>query len=179
MLLCMHRSWRLICLTVWLPRRRQRCRSACWAPTRPSSPRPRHSWRAWRASCRWRRASCTGRPRTPLSRPPLRRCRAARSTSECALPGRCPSREGALRCGLKGRTGRDLSQWHTFPPHPLPRSRRYGPTEGLPELREALLRKLQQENKLEGVDVMVTAGANQVGASHPLRRWMACELPAP
>eukprot|EP00873_Tetraselmis_striata_P044831 jgi/Tetstr1/465095/TSEL_009823.t1 len=37
----------------------------------------------------------------------------------------------------------------------------YGPTEGLPELREALRRKLREENALEGVEVMVTAGANQ------------------
>ena len=39
---------------------------------------------------------------------------------------------------------------------------RYGPTEGLPELREAILEKLAAENGLTGVDVMVTAGANQV-----------------
>ncbi|KAL2493398.1 Pyridoxal phosphate (PLP)-dependent transferases superfamily protein [Abeliophyllum distichum] len=38
---------------------------------------------------------------------------------------------------------------------------RYGADEGLPELREALLKKLQQENNLHRSSVMVTAGANQ------------------
>ncbi|KAF6166985.1 hypothetical protein GIB67_030678 [Kingdonia uniflora] len=37
----------------------------------------------------------------------------------------------------------------------------YGADEGLPELREALVRKLHQENKLCKSSVMVTAGANQ------------------
>ncbi|QDZ23897.1 pyridoxal phosphate-dependent transferase [Chloropicon primus] len=37
----------------------------------------------------------------------------------------------------------------------------YGACEGLPALREALKKKLLVENKLEGVDVMVTTGANQ------------------
>ncbi|XP_028113850.1 aromatic aminotransferase ISS1-like [Camellia sinensis] len=38
---------------------------------------------------------------------------------------------------------------------------RYGADEGLPELREALVRKLRQENNLHKSSVMVTAGANQ------------------
>ncbi|XP_050384729.1 aromatic aminotransferase ISS1 [Argentina anserina] len=38
---------------------------------------------------------------------------------------------------------------------------RYGADEGIPELREALVKKLQQENKLCKSSVMVTAGANQ------------------
>ncbi|XVF74651.1 hypothetical protein PTKIN_Ptkin13bG0128200 [Pterospermum kingtungense] len=38
---------------------------------------------------------------------------------------------------------------------------RYGADEGLPELREALLRKLREENNLHKSSVMVTAGANQ------------------
>uniref|UniRef100_A0A5B7ASJ8 Putative Aspartate aminotransferase n=1 Tax=Davidia involucrata TaxID=16924 RepID=A0A5B7ASJ8_DAVIN len=38
---------------------------------------------------------------------------------------------------------------------------RYGADEGLPELREALIKKLHQENKLCKSSVMVTAGANQ------------------
>ncbi|CAH2067981.1 unnamed protein product [Thlaspi arvense] len=37
----------------------------------------------------------------------------------------------------------------------------YGPDEGIPELREALLNKLRDENKLTKSAVMVTAGANQ------------------
>ncbi|XP_052176162.1 aromatic aminotransferase ISS1 isoform X2 [Diospyros lotus] len=38
---------------------------------------------------------------------------------------------------------------------------RYGPDEGLPELREALTKKLREENNLHKSSVMVTAGANQ------------------
>ncbi|KAK6153717.1 hypothetical protein DH2020_013356 [Rehmannia glutinosa] len=38
---------------------------------------------------------------------------------------------------------------------------RYGADEGLPELREALTKKLRHENKLHKSSVMVTAGANQ------------------
>ncbi|KAL6134442.1 hypothetical protein ACLB2K_066673 [Fragaria x ananassa] len=38
---------------------------------------------------------------------------------------------------------------------------RYGADEGIPELREALVKKLRQENKLYKSSVMVTAGANQ------------------
>lgn len=38
---------------------------------------------------------------------------------------------------------------------------RYGGDEGLPALREALLKKLRQENKITKSSVMVTAGANQ------------------
>ncbi|KAK6912120.1 Aminotransferase, class I/classII [Dillenia turbinata] len=38
---------------------------------------------------------------------------------------------------------------------------RYGADEGLPELREALIKKLHKENKLYKSSVMVTAGANQ------------------
>ena len=37
----------------------------------------------------------------------------------------------------------------------------YGPDEGLPELREALQEKIQQENDLTNHHVMVTVGANQ------------------
>ncbi|KAJ0076124.1 hypothetical protein Patl1_34388 [Pistacia atlantica] len=38
---------------------------------------------------------------------------------------------------------------------------KYGPDEGLPELRAALTKKLQMENNLQKSSVMVTAGANQ------------------
>lgn len=38
---------------------------------------------------------------------------------------------------------------------------KYGADEGLPELRDALVKKLNQENKLYKSSVMVTAGANQ------------------
>lgn len=38
----------------------------------------------------------------------------------------------------------------------------YGPDEGIPELRQALQKKLREENKLTKSAVMVTAGANQV-----------------
>ncbi|KAA8541847.1 hypothetical protein F0562_022999 [Nyssa sinensis] len=38
---------------------------------------------------------------------------------------------------------------------------RYGADEGIPELREALIKKLHHENKLCKSSVMVTAGANQ------------------
>lgn len=38
---------------------------------------------------------------------------------------------------------------------------RYGNDEGIPELREALAKKLREENKLHKSSVMVTAGANQ------------------
>jgi len=38
---------------------------------------------------------------------------------------------------------------------------RYGADEGIPELREALVKKLRLENKLYKSSVMVTAGANQ------------------
>ncbi|KAL6764759.1 PLP-dependent transferase [Haematococcus lacustris] len=37
----------------------------------------------------------------------------------------------------------------------------YGPTQGLPALRDALKAKLRDKNGLHGVEVMVTAGANQ------------------
>ncbi|KAF8400731.1 hypothetical protein HHK36_014031 [Tetracentron sinense] len=42
-----------------------------------------------------------------------------------------------------------------------PSTSRYGADEGLPELREALIKKLREENKLYNSSVMVTAGANQ------------------
>ncbi|KAF8389026.1 hypothetical protein HHK36_025711 [Tetracentron sinense] len=42
-----------------------------------------------------------------------------------------------------------------------PSTSRYGADEGLPELREALIKKLRDENKLYNSSVMVTAGANQ------------------
>lgn len=42
-----------------------------------------------------------------------------------------------------------------------PDTNAYGPDDGLPALREALAEKLLAENGLDGVDVMVTAGANQ------------------
>ncbi|KAG6466272.1 hypothetical protein ZIOFF_075943 [Zingiber officinale] len=38
---------------------------------------------------------------------------------------------------------------------------KYGADEGLPELRQALIEKLQRENNLNKVAVMITAGANQ------------------
>ncbi|XP_030971372.1 aromatic aminotransferase ISS1 [Quercus lobata] len=38
---------------------------------------------------------------------------------------------------------------------------RYGADEGIPELREALIKKMRLENKLNKSSVMVTAGANQ------------------
>ncbi|MFS7931224.1 putative aminotransferase, class I/classII, pyridoxal phosphate-dependent transferase, major [Helianthus anomalus] len=38
---------------------------------------------------------------------------------------------------------------------------RYGADEGLPELREALTKKLREENNICKSSVMVTAGANQ------------------
>jgi len=46
-----------------------------------------------------------------------------------------------------------------------PSSNSYCATEGLPELREALTKKLQVENGLENVRIMVTAGANQAYAN--------------
>ncbi|KAM7275090.1 hypothetical protein ACFE04_016956 [Oxalis oulophora] len=42
-----------------------------------------------------------------------------------------------------------------------PSTSRYGTHEGLPELKEALLKKLQEENKLHKSSVVVTAGSNQ------------------
>jgi aspartate/methionine/tyrosine aminotransferase len=42
-----------------------------------------------------------------------------------------------------------------------PSTSNYGPDEGLPDLREALVEKLRRENKLCKSSVMVTAGANQ------------------
>ncbi|POO04101.1 L-threonine-O-3-phosphate decarboxylase [Trema orientale] len=42
-----------------------------------------------------------------------------------------------------------------------PSTSRYGTHEGLPELREALTKKLREENKLLKSSVMVTAGSNQ------------------
>lgn len=41
----------------------------------------------------------------------------------------------------------------------------YGPDDGIPELKAALLRKLRSENKLTNSSVMVTAGANQAFVS--------------
>ncbi|KAL6972823.1 Aromatic aminotransferase iss1 [Sarracenia purpurea var. burkii] len=41
----------------------------------------------------------------------------------------------------------------------------YGADEGLPELREALIRKLRKENNIHKSSVMVTAGANQAYAN--------------
>lgn len=46
-----------------------------------------------------------------------------------------------------------------------PETNAYGADDGLPSLRAALLEKLQAENGLEGVDVMVTSGANQAYAN--------------
>lgn len=43
----------------------------------------------------------------------------------------------------------------------LPETSRYGADDGMPELREALKRKLAAENGLVNSEVMVTAGANQ------------------
>ncbi|CAN6936729.1 BnaC06g40630D [Brassica napus] len=42
-----------------------------------------------------------------------------------------------------------------------PKVSSYGPDEGIPELRQALQKKLREENKLTKSAVMVTAGANQ------------------
>ncbi|KAK9273042.1 hypothetical protein L1049_017849 [Liquidambar formosana] len=42
-----------------------------------------------------------------------------------------------------------------------PSTSRYGTHEGLPELKEALIKKLRQENKLYKSSVMVTSGSNQ------------------
>lgn len=42
-----------------------------------------------------------------------------------------------------------------------PDTNSYGADDGLPKFREALKEKLKKENGLEGVEVMVTAGANQ------------------
>ncbi|KAK7325197.1 hypothetical protein VNO77_29355 [Canavalia gladiata] len=42
---------------------------------------------------------------------------------------------------------------------------RYGTDEGIPELREALIKKLRDENNLHKSSVMVTAGANQAFVS--------------
>lgn len=41
----------------------------------------------------------------------------------------------------------------------------YGPAEGLPALREALKEKLSLRNNLNKHELMVTAGANQVGGA--------------
>ncbi|KAG6530079.1 hypothetical protein ZIOFF_012300 [Zingiber officinale] len=43
---------------------------------------------------------------------------------------------------------------------------KYGADEGLPELRQALIEKLQRENNLNKSAVMVTAGANQSDFPH-------------
>ncbi|XP_074275952.1 aromatic aminotransferase ISS1 [Silene latifolia] len=42
-----------------------------------------------------------------------------------------------------------------------PQISRYGADEGLPQLRDALMQKLERENKLNKSKIMVTAGANQ------------------
>uniref|UniRef100_A0A7C8ZG61 Aminotransferase class I/classII large domain-containing protein n=1 Tax=Opuntia streptacantha TaxID=393608 RepID=A0A7C8ZG61_OPUST len=42
-----------------------------------------------------------------------------------------------------------------------PKISRYGADEGIPELRDALMYKLQKENQLYKSNIMVTAGANQ------------------
>jgi aromatic aminotransferase len=42
-----------------------------------------------------------------------------------------------------------------------PQVNQYGPDEGLTALRDALKAKVAKENGLQGIDVMVTAGANQ------------------
>ncbi|CAJ1422773.1 unnamed protein product [Effrenium voratum] len=42
-----------------------------------------------------------------------------------------------------------------------PDTNSYGDDDGMPSLRAALKEKLRKENALEGVEVMVTAGANQ------------------
>eukprot|EP00930_Biecheleria_cincta_P056884 TRINITY_DN42900_c0_g1_i1.p1 TRINITY_DN42900_c0_g1~~TRINITY_DN42900_c0_g1_i1.p1 ORF type:complete len:430 (+),score=88.40 TRINITY_DN42900_c0_g1_i1:28-1317(+) len=46
-----------------------------------------------------------------------------------------------------------------------PDTNAYCPDDGLPALRDALKAKLREENGLEGVEVMVTAGANQAYAN--------------
>jgi hypothetical protein len=39
--------------------------------------------------------------------------------------------------------------------------RRYGPIEGLPALREALLKKCRERNGIEGKEIHITCGGNQ------------------
>lgn len=48
---------------------------------------------------------------------------------------------------------------------PLPSTSNYGPDDGLPDLKAALMEKLRLENKLSNCSVMVTAGANQAFVS--------------
>ena len=50
-----------------------------------------------------------------------------------------------------------------------PKVSSYGPDEGIPELRQALQKKLREENKLTKSAVMVTAGANQVYTLFPAK----------
>jgi aspartate/methionine/tyrosine aminotransferase len=38
---------------------------------------------------------------------------------------------------------------------------RYGPIEGLPALREALLKKCREKNGIEGKQIHITCGGNQ------------------
>ncbi|GKB19852.1 aromatic aminotransferase ISS1, partial [Tanacetum coccineum] len=73
--------------------------------------------------------------------------------------------------GVKGAVSLAQGVVYWLPPKPAlekvqklvwePSVSRYGADEGLPELREALTKKLREENKLCKSSVMVTAGANQ------------------
>lgn len=73
--------------------------------------------------------------------------------------------------GIKGAVSLAQGVVYWQPPKPAldkvkelvwePSISRYGADEGLPELREALTKKLREENKLTKSSVMVTAGANQ------------------
>ncbi|PWA73283.1 pyridoxal phosphate (PLP)-dependent transferases superfamily protein [Artemisia annua] len=73
--------------------------------------------------------------------------------------------------GVKGAVSLAQGVVYWQPPKPAldkvkelvwePSISRYGADEGLPELREALTKKLREENKLFKSSVMVTAGANQ------------------
>ncbi len=64
-----------------------------------------------------------------------------------------------------------------------PQNNRRFADEGLPALRQALRRKIVEENGLEGYDVMVTAGANQAFANIVLAclgdvAWLAVSMSA-
>ncbi|GJT53994.1 aromatic aminotransferase ISS1, partial [Tanacetum coccineum] len=84
---------------------------------------------------------------------------------------RGPRRIQELLRGVKGAVSLAQGVVYWLPPKPAlekvqklvwePSVSRYGADEGLPELREALTKKLREENKLCKSSVMVTAGANQ------------------
>ncbi|CAG9461340.1 unnamed protein product [Pedinophyceae sp. YPF-701] len=111
------------------------------------------------------RASSNGGPATETSAPPV-----SQRVQDTDAP--CIVKTKALMASA-GRPVASLAQGvvHWAPPPAAleaatnamsdPRCHGYGPAEGLPELREALVDKLEKENGLTGYDVMVTAGANQ------------------